>query len=122
MSSKSAQVSRPQIGQQQHNSAARTTIECPTETVLELLGDEYARAALEAVAETPRSGREVSSCTSMSRPTAFRRLNELESAGLVTTEQHIDESGHHHKRYRSLVEEISFELTADGLVAEVTAY
>jgi len=120
MSSKSTQVYRSQTGQ--HNSPTRTTIECPTETLLELLGDEYARAALEAVSETPRSGREVSSCTSMSRPTAFRRLNELESAGLVTTEQHIDESGHHHKRYRSLVKEISFELTADGLVAEVTAY
>jgi len=56
----------------------------------------------------------------MSRPTAFRRLNELERAGLVTTEQHIDNSGHHHKRYRAVVEEVSFELTADGLAASIT--
>lgn len=120
MSSSSVLSSQHSVSQPRSNASVDTNPDCCTETLLALLGDKYTRAALEAVAEMPRSGREVSACTSMSRPTAFRRLNELETAGLVTTEQHIDESGHHHKRYRSVVEEISFELTADGLAARIT--
>jgi len=120
MSSSSVHISQHSVSRPRSNASVETNPDCSTETLLELLGDEYTRAALEAVAQTPRSGREVSACTSMSRPTAFRRLNELETAGLVTTEQHIDESGHHHKRYRSVLEEISFELTADGFTAKIT--
>lgn len=87
--------------------------------LLELLGDEYTREVFEAVIERPRSGREVAETTTVSKPTAFRRLNALEAAGLVTTEMVIDADGHHHKAYQSVLESLSFELGPDGIDVEV---
>lgn len=85
--------------------------ENPT-AVLEQLGDEYTRAAFEAVLDRPRSGGEVAAVTDMSRPTAFRRLNELVELDLLEIEQRIDtEAGHHHKQYRAVVD--SFAVTID---------
>ena len=90
-----------------------------TAELLELLGDEYTREVFEAVIERPRSGREVAETTTVSKPTAFRRLNALEAAGLVTTEMVIDADGHHHKAYQSVLESLSFELGPDGIDVEV---
>jgi hypothetical protein len=88
-------------------------------TLLEQLGDEYTRAAFESVLERPRSGREVAAATAMSKPTAFRRLNNLVELGLLETEHRIDaDAGHHHKVYRPVVS--SFSVTIDdGKVAVV---
>lgn len=81
-------------------------------TLLDALGDEYTQAALEAVLDRPRSGRDVAAATDMSRPTAFRRLNTLVDLGLVETDQRIDaEAGHHHKEYRPVID--SFVVTID---------
>ncbi len=85
--------------------------ENPT-AVLEQLGDKYTRAAFEAVVDRPRSGDEVAAVTDMSRPTAFRRLNELAELDLLEIEQCIDtDGGHHHKQYRAVVD--SFTVTID---------
>lgn len=92
--------------------------EVSTAVLLELLGDEYTRSALRAVADEPLSGTEVADRTSMSKPTAFRRLNRLEEAGLVTVRQHIDtEGGHHHKVYEARLDTLEVELESllDGL-------
>ena len=87
--------------------------------LLDVLGDEYTRAALEAVLDRPRSGREVAAATDMSRPTAFRRLNTLVDLGLLETDQRIDpEAGHHHKEYRPVID--SFAVTIiDGEIGVV---
>jgi predicted transcriptional regulator len=79
--------------------------------LLELLGDEYTRSALQAVADQPRSGSEVADRTSMSKPTAFRRLNRLAEVGLVRVHQRIDtEKGHHHKVYEARLDRLEVEL------------
>ncbi|WEL22801.1 winged helix-turn-helix domain-containing protein [Halorhabdus sp. BNX81] len=76
--------------------------------LLEALGDEYTRAAVEAVLDQPRSGREVAAATDMSRPTAFRRLNALVDLGMLETEHRIDAAeGHHHKVYRPVVDSVA---------------
>ena len=87
--------------------------------LLDLLGDSYAREVLAAVTEQPRSGREVSEVTSVSKPTAFRRLNRLEDAGLVRTDLVLDSDGHHHKQYRAVVEEVSVGFGPDGIFVAV---
>jgi DNA-binding transcriptional ArsR family regulator len=92
----------------------------PDDELLELLGDEYTREVLEAVIDQPRSGRAVAETTTVSKPTAFRRLNRLEEAGLVTTDLCIDEDGHHHDEYRAVVTDISVELGSEGLSVDVT--
>ena len=90
-----------------------------TADLLELLGDEYTREVLAAVSETARSGREVAETTSVSKPTAFRRLNRLADAGLVTTEMVVDTGGHHHKEYRAVVDSVAVDFGPDGMSVDV---
>lgn len=89
------------------------------QTLLDALGDEYTRAALEAVLDRPRSGGEVAAATDMSRPTAFRRLNTLVDLGLLETDQRIDvEEGHHHKVYRPVIDSFAVRID-DGEIGVV---
>ncbi|MFB6081949.1 MAG: ArsR/SmtB family transcription factor, partial [Halanaeroarchaeum sp.] len=48
-----------------------------------LLGDEYARAILAALSDGDRSTRELIEACEMSRPTIYRRLDALTSAGVI---------------------------------------
>lgn len=90
------------------------------DAVLELLGDEYTRTVLEAVLDDHLSGADVAEETGVSRPTAFRRLNELVDLGLVETRQQVDpEGGHHHKQYRAVVDSVSVTFEPDGFEAVV---
>lgn len=82
--------------------------------LLELLGDEYTRRVLAAVTEQPRSGNEVVEAANVSKATAYRRLGELEEAGLVDSEMVFDPDGHHHEQFHAVVESIDIEFGADG--------
>ncbi len=85
--------------------------EVSTAVLLDLLGDEYTRTVLRAVIDQPRSGTEVAERTSVSKTTAFRRLNRLADVGLVTVRQQIDtENGHHHKVYEATHERVEIDL------------
>ena len=87
--------------------------------LLELLGDEYTRRVLAAVTEQPRSGSEVVEAADVSKATAYRRLGELEEAGLVDSEMVFDPEGHHHERFHAIVESIDFEIAAGGVSVTV---
>ena len=90
--------------------------------LLDLLGDEYTRKVLRAVTEQPRSSAAIADATSTSKPTAYRRLDRLEAAGLVTSRTVLDPNGHHHKEFESVLEEATLRLE-DGeldLVLEAT--
>ena len=87
--------------------------------VLDLLGDEYAREVLRAVIDRPRSATEVAEATTVSKSTAFRRLDRLESAGLVEARPAIDvDRGNHHRRFEPVFEAITIEVEAPGLDPE----
>lgn len=92
----------------------------PTDELLDLLGDEYTRRVLEVVAEQPRCGRAVAEAADVSRPTAYRRLNDLEAAGLVRTELVVSESGHHRQRYEAVAESVAVSLEPERIEATVT--
>ncbi|RXK52019.1 ArsR family transcriptional regulator [Halorientalis pallida] len=95
------------------------TADLSPDELLELLGDEYTRAVLEAVLDRPRSGAAVADATGVSRATAFRRLNDLAELGLVETEYHLDpDDGHHHKRYHAVIDTFSVTFGEEGF--EVT--
>lgn len=82
--------------------------------LLDALGDKYTRSVLRAIRSKPMSGTEVAETTSMSEPTAFRRLNELVDLGFVETRYRIDaEDGHHYKEYHLLVDSISVTFGGD---------
>lgn len=99
----------------------RTENDEPTAAeLLELLGDEYTRSVFEAVAEKPRSGRAVAEAADVSRPTAYRRLNELRDAGLVRTEMVISEDGHHREEFEAIAESFSLSLD-DGCLDAIVS-
>ncbi len=83
--------------------------------LLDLVGDEYTREVLSAIAEQPRSATEVAAATSVSKPTAFRRLDRLDELGLVEGVTVIDtENGHHHERFRAAFTGVVVEFGSDG--------
>lgn len=84
--------------------------------LLDLVGDEYTREVMVAVSETPRSATEVAATTSVSEPTAFRRLDRLEEFGLVEGVTVIDtDDGHHCKRFRTAVTGFVVEFGTEGV-------
>ena len=85
------------------------------EELLDLLGDEYTRRVFEAVAEEPRCGRAVAEAADVSRPTAYRRLNDLRDAGLVDTEMLLCEDGHHRERFEAAAGALTLSLDGDGI-------
>lgn len=75
--------------------------------LLALLDDEYARAILAALTTEPMSASELCTVCEMSDPTAYRRLDRLQAADLVTERQVPDPDGHHYKEYVATVEDVS---------------
>ncbi|MFQ3476319.1 helix-turn-helix transcriptional regulator [Halonotius sp. F2-221B] len=91
------------------------------DAVLELLSDEYARRVIDALSDRPASAPTLRNALSASRATIYRRLNELEAAGLVETAVAVDPDGHHRKRYHLVVEELQVGVDTDGIEVEVGA-
>jgi predicted transcriptional regulator len=92
----------------------------PTE-LLSLLGDDHARSVLRVLADGPRAASELVDELTVSRPTVYRRLDRLESAGLVESSMRIREGGHHRKRFHLAVDSAEVGFDADGLTVEVNA-
>ena len=76
------------------------------EQLLTLLGDEYTRAIIDALGTESLPAREIASRTEISRPTVYRRLDRLETAGVVEPTMTVDPDGHHRQ---------AFEVVIDGL-------
>jgi predicted transcriptional regulator len=89
----------------------------PATEILELLGDEYTRRVLQAVVERPRTGREIIEAADVSKATAYRRLDELQEAGLVEAETKIDPDGHHRKQFCAVIERLDFEFSGPEFTA-----
>jgi len=89
--------------------------------LLDLLGDEYTREVFKAVSDQPRGGRAVAEEAGVSRPTAYRRLNALKDAGLVTSECQIATDGHHRERFVASAEHFSVSID-DGDIEAVVEF
>ena len=107
-------------GQQSTARGSEDRVNEDPDQLLDLLGDEYTRAVLDAIRDAPRSGAAVAEAASVSKPTAFRRLNELVEAGIAETRQCVDtDGGHHCKEYRLVVDAISVSVGGDGFAVHV---
>ncbi|WP_075935902.1 winged helix-turn-helix domain-containing protein [Halosegnis longus] len=91
-----------------------------TEELLNLFGDEYTRRVFEAVSEQPRGGRAVAQAADVSRPTAYRRLNELQNAGLVTSECYAAPDGHHREQFSASARHLSVSLDGGDIEATIS--
>lgn len=89
----------------------------PASELLELLGDEYTRCVLQTVVEQPRTGREIIDAAGVSKATVYRRLDELQDAGLVEAATKIDPDGHHRKQFSAVIERLNFEFTESEFTA-----
>ncbi|WP_251343201.1 winged helix-turn-helix domain-containing protein [Haloplanus halophilus] len=98
----------------------RSTDDLTKAELLDLFGDEYTRRVYEAIAERPRSGRDVADAADVSRSTAYRRLNDLRDAGLVRTELTICEDGHHRERFEAVATSLTITLDDGDMAARVS--
>jgi DNA-binding transcriptional ArsR family regulator len=91
------------------------------ETLIELLGDDYARDILAAIGDEPKSARALAEECDTSRPTVYRRLERLRDAGLVRTGPGDEYNGHQRRTFAAAVETVGFELGSEGFEAELRA-
>lgn len=89
------------------------------DTLLALLGDDYAYQILKAVVDRPRTGREIRETTGVSKATVYRRLDRLEEAGIVDSTMHLDEDGHHCKRFHAVTQSIQVQFDEDEFTARI---
>jgi len=92
---------------------AATAVE--TDVVLELLSDEYTRQVLESLCDRPAAAPALVESMAASRATVYRRLNDLEAAGLIASAVAVDPDGHHRKRYHLTVGDLQLQFGADGI-------
>lgn len=90
-----------------------------TDRPLVLLDAEYAREILEAIRIEPKPARELAAECDASRATVYRRLNELEEAGLVASWTAHDPDGHHRTVFEATFESVTVDVGADGLSVSV---
>jgi DNA-binding HxlR family transcriptional regulator len=91
-----------------------------TETLIELLSDEYARDVLGTVRNEAKSARAIAEECGASRPTVYRRLDRLQEAGLVAEQMRHDAGGHHHRTFSATVESVGIELGDGGFDVALT--
>lgn len=89
-----------------------------TETInsaelLDLLHDSYVQTLLELLGCTPKTCRELTNNTDMSRPTVYRRVNKLKEHGLVNESTRICPDGHHRSEYTLVEVQVSIQINND---------
>lgn len=101
-----------------HDDAADTP-DVAFDELLDLLGDEYACEILQALAGGPMPARALADRCDMSRPTVYRRLDRLTTAGVVASRLRPAADGHHRQEFRLVVDEVEFRVCEDGIDGDV---
>ncbi|WP_276272280.1 ArsR/SmtB family transcription factor [Haloarcula litorea] len=91
----------------------------PDADVVDLVSDDYARTILEATRDEARSVDALSEACDADPSTVYRRVDRLEAADLLETEQRLDPDGHHYKAYRATLDAVHVDLGEDGFTVEV---
>jgi DNA-binding transcriptional ArsR family regulator len=78
--------------------------------VLDALDDSDCRAILEATDEDSLSAKELSSRCDLPLSTTYRKIDVLESAGLIAEQTRLSPSGNHASEYERLVEDITMSV------------
>lgn len=98
--------------------SAERSVSAATAGVDELLGllsDEYACRILCALDDEPRSADELVAQCEMSRPTVYRRLEQLTDAGIVDARLTPSAEGHHKREFRRTLAGLSVRIREDGV-------
>lgn len=89
--------------------------------VLTMLGDEYARDILKMISADALPARELAERLNLSRATVYRRLNRLESAGVIKTTVSYNPEGHHRKRFKADFDRLVLSIDTDQINVDCTA-
>lgn len=113
MRAKPSHASRPDNvhrGQPVIRRGERTVSDDELSTVVSLLDDECARAVLQATSVEPMSRAELAEECDVSLPTISRRIDRLESVGLVREETRLRDDGHHDAVYVARLDRVEIRL------------
>lgn len=84
--------------------------EPPSDEVIALLDDEYARMILTKTSEQPMSAKVLSNSCDASLPTIYRRIDRLLDCDLLTEQTEFQEQGRHYSVYEACLEKVTIEL------------
>jgi len=79
-------------------------------SVFDVLGCEVAREVLALASVRAVSASELAERCGVSEPTIYRRINALQEYDMLTERTAIDDEGHHHKEYRTMLDEARFSV------------
>lgn len=79
------------------------------QTILDALDDPTCRDILRTL-DDPMTAKELMAALDLSQTTAYRKLDLLTDAGLLTEETELRRDGHHTARYRRAVDGVTIEL------------
>lgn len=98
----------------------RLQYETAKDRVLKALADEYSRSIILSTIQKSRSAVELSSEKNIPITTAYRRLHELQEAGLVAVERSvITEDGKRFELYRSTVKSVAISFHLGSIEIEL---
>lgn len=83
-------------------------------SILRVIGDEDCRRILDASGEEPLSANEISDACDLPLSTAYRKLEILTGAGLLSEQPRIRKSGKHPSEYVRQVERIGITFQESG--------
>lgn len=73
----------------------------PVESILDTIGDPYARDVLAAVCRSPHSAKELADELDQSLQTVYRRIDTLKDHELVTSRTEFVDDGNHYEVFES---------------------
>lgn len=97
-----------------------TGADLSAEALLSCLDDRYTRQILTALQDGPMPARDIVATCDCSRPTVYRRLDDLTEANVVTTAKRYDPDGHHRTVFTLEFGRITLELQPDGIIARAS--
>lgn len=92
----------------------------PLGELLDVLSDEYARDILAATSIRPMSAQQLADECEMSKPTVYRRVERLQSYGLLDEQTKVRTSNNHYSVYTATLSGVSIELDGGSFEAAVT--
>lgn len=89
------------------------------EKVLDLFGDDLVRRILLLTSDVPMSVAALADELDVSRPTVYRRVNDLVTYGILHEDVELDRDGHHYRTFEPALNEITFRLEDGQLRIDV---
>jgi DNA-binding transcriptional ArsR family regulator len=90
------------------------------EAAIEMLSDEYACRILTTLRDGPMPAVELANRGNMSRPTVYRRLNQLETAGFVRSQLQDEPDGNARKYFQLVFDEVRLEIGESGIDGQMS--